>query len=88
MDADLAGVEDTTQWTVGISTDMGPGEISAGIGTNGAIDDSAEDLYAYEVKYSYPVNDSVTVDTFAYIPETVEGTDDTTALGLLTTFKF
>ena len=88
MDADLAGVENTTQWTVGISTDMGPGEISAGIGTNGAIADNADELYAYEVKYSYPVNDSVTVDTFAYIAETVEGTDDTTALGLLTTFKF
>ena len=88
MDADLAGVEDTTQWTVGISTGMGPGEISAGIGTNGAIADNADELYAYEVKYSYPVNDSVTVDTFAYIAETIEGTDDTTALGLLTTFKF
>ena len=88
MEADLATDENSEQWTVGITTEMGPGEISAGIGTNGAIADNADELYAYEVKYSYPVNDSVTVDTFAYLAETVEGTDDTTGLGFLTTFKF
>ncbi len=88
MDADLAADENTTQWTVGISTEMGPGKIQAGIGTNGPIDDSAEELYAYEIKYSYPINDSMTLDSFAFIAETVEGTDDTTGLGFLTTFKF
>ncbi len=88
MEADLAADEDSTQWTVGISTEMGPGEISAGIGTNGAIDENAEDLHAYEVKYSYPINDSMTLDTFAFIAETVEGVDDTTGIGFLTTFKF
>ena len=88
MEADLATDENSEQWTVGITTEMGPGEISAGIGTNGAIDDNAEDLHVYEVKYSYPVNDSVTLDTFAYVAETVAATDDTTAVGFLTTFKF
>ena len=88
MDADLAADENTTQWTVGISTEMGPGKIQAGIGTNGPIDDSAEELYAYEIKYRYPINDSMTLDSFAFIAETVEGTDDTTGLGFLTTFKF
>ena len=88
MDADLATDENSTQWTVGISTEMGPGKIQAGIGTNGPIDDSAEELYAYEIKYSYPINDSVTLDSFAFLAETVEGTDDTTGLGFLTTFKF
>ena len=88
MDADLATDENSTQWAVGISTEMGPGKIQAGIGTNGPIDDSAEELYAYEIKYSYPINDSVTLDSFAFLAETVEGTDDTTGLGFLTTFKF
>ena len=49
MDADLATDENSTQWTVGISTEMGPGKIQAGIGTNGPIDDSAEELYPYEI---------------------------------------
>ena len=88
MEADLATDVNSEQWTVGISTEMGPGEISAGIGTNGAIDDNADDLHVYEVKYSYPVNDSMTIDTFAYVAETAAATDDTTALGILTTFKF
>ncbi len=88
MDADLATDENSTQWTVGISTEMGPGKIQAGIGTNGPIDDNAEELYAYEIKYSYPINDSVTLDSFAFIAETVPGIDDTTGLGFLTTFKF
>ena len=88
MEADLATDENSEQWTVGITTEMGPGEISAGIGTNGAIDDNAEDLYAYEVKYSYPINDSMTLDSFAFIAETAEGIDDTTGIGFLTTFKF
>ena len=39
MEADLATDENSEQWTVGITTEMGPGEISAGIGTNGAIDE-------------------------------------------------
>ena len=88
MTADLATDEDSEQWTVGITTEMGPGEISAGIGTNGPIDENAEEILAYEVKYSYPINDSVTLDTFAYVAETVAATDDTTAVGFLTTFKF
>jgi len=87
MTADLATDEDSEQWTVGITTEMGPGEISAGIGTNGPIDENAEEILAYEVKYSYPINDSMTLDTFGFIAETEEG-DDTTGVGFLTTFKF
>ena len=62
MTADLATDEDSEQWTVGITTEMGPGEIYAGIGTNGPIDENAEEILAYEVKYSYPINDSMTLD--------------------------
>ena len=87
MEADLATDKDTEQWTIGITTEMGPGEISAGIGTNGPIDENAEEILAYEVKYSYPINDSMTLDTFGFIAETEEG-DDTTGVGFLTTFKF
>ena len=89
MNADLPTTENTKQWTLGISTEFGPGEISAGYGTNGAIADDAEDsLYAYEVKYSYPINDGMTLDSYAFVAESAAGLEDTQGLGFLTTFKF
>tara|TARA_B100001248_G_scaffold195819_1_gene150500 strand:- start:183 stop:1331 length:1149 start_codon:yes stop_codon:yes gene_type:complete len=88
MKADLTADQDSHQWTLGVSTEFGPGEISAGIGTNGAIDEDADDLMVWETKYSYPINDSMTLDTFAYVAETAAGTDDNTGVGFLTTFKF
>ena len=88
MNADLATTENTKQWTIGISTEFGPGEISAGYGTNGAIADDVDELYAYEVKYSYPINDGMTLDSYAFVAETAAGLEDTQGLGFLTTFKF
>jgi hypothetical protein len=88
MSPELSTDKDSTQWTVGISTDLGEGEISAGVGTNGAIDENAEEVMAYEVKYSYPLNDSVTIDTFGYVAENTGSTQDDSGVGILTTFKF
>ena len=88
MSPELSTDKDSTQWTVGISTDLGEGEISAGVGTNGAIDENAEEVMAYEIKYSYPLNDSVTIDTFGYVAENTGSTQDDSGVGILTTFKF
>ena len=44
---------------------------------------------AYEVGYEYPINDSMTIKPFAFVAEVDgAGNDDTTGLGVLTTFKF
>ena len=88
MSPELSTDKDSTQWTVGISTALGEGEISAGVGTNGPIDENAEEVMAYEIKYSYPLNDSVTIDTFGYVAENTGTTQDDSGVGLLTTFKF
>ena len=88
MSPELSTDKDSTQWTVGISTELGEGEISAGVGTNGAIDENAEEIMAYEIKYSYPINDSLTIDTFGYVAENTGTTQDDSGVGLLTTFKF
>ena len=80
---------DTSQWLLGYTTDLGPGEFQIGVGTNGRTVDDAAELMAYEVGYEYPINDSMTIKPFAFVGEVAgDGNDDTTGLGVLTTFKF
>ena len=43
----------------------------------------------YEVYYSYPVNDGMTITPLAYIKEEADtGVPDQTGIMVLTTFKF
>jgi hypothetical protein len=79
---------DTTQFAVGLSSDLGPGEITVGMGTNGAITDGAEELYAYDVSYTYKFNDGMSFTPFAFIVEGANGGDDTTGVGAEIGFKF
>ena len=79
--------KDTTQFKVGYATDLGEGTLEVGFGTNGAIDDGANEVYGYEASYSFPINDGVSMTAFGYIAE-VDGSDDSSGLGLTTTFKF
>ena len=80
--------EDTTQWAFGISTDVGEGTLSANIGTNGPIKDNAEEIYAYDLSYEYPLNDSMSITPFVYISETIGTTADTTGAGAFVSFSF
>jgi len=80
--------EDTTQWAFGISTDVGEGTLSANIGTNGKIADNAEEIYAYDLSYEYPLNDSMSITPFVYISETTGSTTDTTGAGAFVSFSF
>tara|TARA_A100001015_G_scaffold151066_1_gene167529 strand:+ start:117 stop:1478 length:1362 start_codon:yes stop_codon:yes gene_type:complete len=80
--------EDTTQWAFGISTDLGEGTLSANIGTNGKIADNAEEIYAYDLSYEYPINDSMSITPFVYISETTGTTTDTTGAGAFMSFSF
>ena len=79
--------DDTTQYKVGYATDLGEGTLEIGFGTNGAIADSVDEQFAYEASYSFPINDGVSMTAFGYIAE-VADKDDTTGIGLTTTFKF
>ena len=80
--------EDTTQWAFGISTDVGEGTLSANIGTNGPIKDNAEEIYAYDLSYEYPLNDSMSITPFVYVSETTGTTVDTTGAGAFVSFSF
>ena len=66
--------EDTTQWAFGISGDVGEGTLSANVGTNGQMKDSTTDVYAYDLSYEYPLNDSMSITPFVYVSE-VAGSD-------------
>ena len=79
---------DTTQFAVGLSSDLGPGEITVGMGTNGAITDGDEELYAYDVSYTYKFNDGMSFTPFAFIVEGANGGDDITGVGAEVGFKF
>jgi len=78
--------DDTTQYVVGVSSDVGEGTLSAALGTKAAYTDSDTEHYAYDVSYSYPVNDSMTVTPFFFIVENA-GEDDN-GFGVITSFKF
>ena len=87
---DVEGTDtDKTQWTVGLSTELGEGTLSANIGTNGAIkDDDAEEM-AYDLSYEYPINDSTSITPFVYIvEESAANKDDAVGLGTFVSFSF
>ena len=87
---DVEGTDtDKTQWTVGVSTELGEGTLSATIGTNGAIADNAAEEMAYDLSYEYPLNDSTTITPFVYIvEESAANTDDAVGIGASVMFKF
>ena len=80
--------EDTTQWAFGITTDLGEGSLSLNVGTNGQVKDSTEDIYAYDISYEYPINDSMSITPFVYVSETRGTTADTTGAGAFVSFSF
>ena len=85
---EASGSKDKSQWALGFSTEVGEGTLSLNAGTNGPIVDDAEEIYAYDISYDYPINDSMSITPFVYIAETVSGTDDTTGAGASVSFSF
>ena len=87
---DVEGTDtDKTQWTVGLSTELGEGTLSANIGTNGAIADNAAEEMAYDLSYEYPINDSTSITPFVYIvEESAANKDDAVGLGTFVSFSF
>ena len=85
---EASGDKDKSQWALGVSTEVGEGTLSLNAGTNGAIAYDAEEIYAYDLSYEYPINDGMSITPFVYIAETVSGTDDTTGAGAFVSFSF
>ena len=81
---------DTSQWFIGVQWDeAGPGTLGAALGSNGAIVDGAEEPQAYEVYYSYPVNDAMTITPAFFVKENAGTTvEDETGVVVKTSFSF
>ncbi len=79
---------DKSQWTVGVSSEVGEGTLSATFGTNGSIAENAEEIYAYDLSYEYPINDSMSITPFVYVSENTGSTEDTTGAGAFVSFSF
>ncbi len=84
---DQGSQKGTNQWAIGLGTDLGEGSLALSYGTNGAIASNATDIYAYDISYSYPLNDSMSVTPFIFVSEN-SGADDTTGYGTEFVFKF
>ena len=87
-DNDLA--VDDTQYFVGLQWDeLGAGTFGVAAGTRGPQADGATEEMAYEMFYSYPVNDSMTITPALFILETsAAGADDLTGVVVKTSFSF
>ena len=88
-DGSLAEDEDITSFFVGLQWDeMGPGSLGIAMGHSNTTENTDEE-YMYEVYYSYPVNDSMTITPLLYVQETnTAGQDDATGLLVKTSFSF
>jgi hypothetical protein len=95
--AGTQGTDDGSTWMVGLQWDeVGPGTLGAAYGTavehydiNSYPD---KDQMAYEIWYSYPISDNVTITPGIYVVEqyspTATDLDDKTGFVVKTTFKF
>jgi len=81
--------DESINYFVGVSGEVGPGELGAALGTSGGqIEGQTEELM-YEAYYSYPVNDGMTITPLLYIKEkATAGTPDETGVMVKTSFSF
>ena len=80
---------DSKDWFVGLDYEVGPGTLSAAYNATDVDGGSADDQTGFEVSYSYPVNDHLTITPgFFTVEETTAGSDDDKGVFLETVFSF
>ena len=84
-----ATVDEKTSFFVGASWDeVGPGSAGVAVGNSSTIE-GTDEAYQYEVYYSYPINDGMTITPLLYSKDNVtSGADDTTGVMVKTSFSF
>jgi len=90
---DIGGVgsaaDESINYFIGINGEVGPGELGAAAGTSGGQAENETEELMYEVYYSYPVNDGMTITPLVYIKEqATAGTPDQTGIMVKTSFSF
>ena len=81
---------ETTQWFVGLQWDeLGNGTLGVAMGSRGPQVEDTDENMAYEVFYTYNVNDSMTITPAMFILENnAAGADDQTGVVVKTSFSF
>ena len=86
-----AGMEfddaDASSYFVGLSSEVGVGSLSVGMATKTLAADHADNLQ-YELAYSYPVNDGMTITPGVFLAETAGAADDEFGVVVTTSFSF
>ncbi len=77
--------DDASSYFVGVTAEAGVGSLSVGMATQTLAADH-EDNLQYEVAYSYPVNDGMTITPGVFIAE--DATDDEFGVVVTTSFSF
>ena len=92
LDNAAATADETEAYFFGINGEVGPGELGAAAGTYGVMTEasgSIPDRMMYEIYYSYPVNDGMTITPLIYTVEAENATDqDETGIMVKTSFSF
>jgi len=88
-DSETVGTQDTTSYMVGFQWDeVGSGTLGTALGTLAPYADDADELMMYEVFYSYPINDGMTITPLVYFKEAPVGSEDITGVMVKTSFSF
>ena len=87
-----ATADETLAYFVGVSGEVGPGELGAALGAAGSMTEASSTIteeMMYEAYYSYAVNDGMTVKPLIYVKEkATAGTPDETGIMVKTSFSF
>ena len=88
--SEVAAEDGLTQYFVGIQFDeVGPGTLGAALGPKVATPEDGTEQLMYEIYYSYPINDGMTITPLVFHKENnTAGTPDETGLLVKTSFSF
>ena len=81
---------DSTQWFLGLQWDeLGNGTLGVAMGSSGPQDENTEEDMAYELFYTYNVNDGMTITPAIFVLENNDpGADNQTGVVVKTSFSF
>ena len=84
-----ATADEQTSFFVGLSWDeVGPGSAGIAVGHSSTVE-NVDEAYQYEVYYSYPINDGMSITPLIFTKDNVtSGKDDTTGVMVKTSFSF
>ncbi len=95
LGGELATADESVNYFVGVNTGVGAGELGAAVGTSGGQVEGQEEELMYELYYSYPVNDGMTITPLIYLKEqapnlgtATAGRSDLTGVMIKTSFSF